>query len=701
MSIMMGIETAIRSIRTHTTAINTTAHNIANYNNDWYSRQLANISSTQPYSMPGIAGQIGTGSKIAAIERIRDLYLDAQIMTQREHLGKWTVLERTYQNLRAIFPEVDGIDIGLQRQISEFFDAWKALSVEAQKEAAGELADVNGAKREIYKKADGIAQLFNSKASTLTNMQIDLNTDLRMIVHDINMYVKQVYELNKQIVKVGNSGERPNDLLDKRNEALNKLSQLVNINTGYRMDGSVVVHIKGHVLVNGADGYNEMTTVGGRKDSKLEEVALFEYKGAPPVNIDKVIERGALAGIMEARDTVIHWYKSNLNSLAHSLITVVNRIHRTGANELGEQANTDFFVGNSSTSIAVNPELFAGQNIAYKKFGDSDIADILGNLDNKIINNWITSPSLGFKSDELIGRAGRLNINGIEIQYYADETIGELVAKINTNVSSFSAVFDDRAETFFMVANELFTIEEYYGAGVDSERGVLGKLGLVQRQISAAPINYLGSAAGNSVKDTGATWNQQSLQLDVEATETGRVIVTYGGERYSVDWNANQVPQETAFAIRFFAFPPSVNPSFSVYSFSPDAQKFSFGMGLIQTADGQNTILPFLISDERGNMTQVMKLPGNMRFGEYYETMVGKLRGELDTSENIRGQYQASLEQLEGMQKKITEVNLDEELMRAKQYQRAYDASVKLMAVLDQMLNILINRTATPSDSWD
>jgi flagellar hook-associated protein 1 FlgK len=71
MSIMMGIETAIRSLRTHTLAMNTAEHNIANMNNEWYSRQLANITSTAPYSQVGLAGQVGSGSKVGSFERIR------------------------------------------------------------------------------------------------------------------------------------------------------------------------------------------------------------------------------------------------------------------------------------------------------------------------------------------------------------------------------------------------------------------------------------------------------------------------------------------------------------------------------------------------------------------------------------------------------------------------------------------------------
>lgn len=703
MSIMMGIETAIRSLRAHTLAINTAEHNIANMNNDWYSRQIASITAADPYSIVGMPGQIGAGSQIGGYERVRSLYLDRQIMAEREKLGMWEMINTTYKNLAALFPEVNGVSMGLDKQLQDFWDNWQALAdAAALPDTDATKADkIKAAQLKIYSTADGMGRSFNEKASALTDMQVDLNTELRVSVQKINMYIKEVYELNNQIVTAYNMNQTPNDLLDKRVQALSKLSELVNINVGERGDGSVVVHIHGHVLVSGADDYNEMTTVGGAKDSKLEDVALLEYKGGQPVSIDQFIEGGLLAGVKRSRDEVIHWYKSQLDSMANSIITVVNKIHRTGLNpSTGNQSDMDFFVGNKASSIVVNPQLNSGLMINYRKYSDNDIAEIMANLHNKIINNSITSTpydaDLNNKSATLLGRNGTITINGTTINYSAGETVATLVDRINGNVSDISAVFNDTTQQFFIVSNQLMTIKETH----DGPDSLMVSYGWMEEQTSSGPVNYAESTARGRISMI-QQWQNQKLLLDYETSKYGRMALNFDGKKYYIDWSYTDIPQQTSRDIVYFNGVTNI-PHLSFYSLDNNTQKFQFRSGVnFDNGGTADTILPFLVTDETGNMTQVMKLTGNLRFSEFYDTIIGKLAGELDTGENLTMEYRNALEQLINLQQSITEVDENQEIMLAKQYQRAYDASVRLMSVMDEMLNMLINRTASPSSNWD
>ncbi len=721
MSIMMGVEAAVRSLRTHSMAIDTTTHNLANMNNAWYSRQLANITSTAALTMIGSAGQIGTGSKIGAIERIRDIFLDKQIWLEQQNVGKWDMINRTYKSLAALFPEVDGVTGGLQAQLDAFWESWQQLSTAA---AAGDTSAMDAAKREIYQSAQGLAETMNNKSSALTDLQINLNSDMRNTVNTINQYITQIYELNKSIVRAQNMGQRPNDLFDRRNEAITKLNNLVNVNVGDRSDGSVVVHIHGHVLVNGADAFNFMTTLGGKKDSKLEEVGLFEYKGASPVNIQDYIENGQLAGIINSRDDVVHWYKMQLDSLANSMITVVNRIYRTAyANGAASpQTNINFFLGNKSSSIAVNPALNSGTSIAYAKYTSNDIADILGNLDNKLMNNWVEGDAGNFYgSATSLGIDGKITINGTDVFYTPTDTIATLVQKINSNVADFAMTFDEDTHSFFMVANQLITIQETpstVAAKNDPTQWLLFRLKWGETLASTAPINYSDATSVNTVNPT-ASWSSQSDVLDLETSPQGTMIVNFLGKQYKVYWKEGGAGGDTPFAtikkLSLFNDPTPFDlnkalPKFDFYYFDTASmpQKFALKTGIDYNNNGVPPtdrslplIAPATINDEQGNMTQVMKFMQNMRFGDLYSMITGQLNGQLDTGENISGEYHAALEQFQGMQDAITRVNENQEILQAKMYQRAYDASVRLMSVIDEMLNMLINRTATPSSSWD
>jgi flagellar hook-associated protein 1 len=109
LNLMVGLDIAMKSLTANSIALNTTSHNIANMNNADYSRQIADIAATDPYSIVGTAGQIGTGSHVSNYERIRDIYLDSQIQSAQMNVGKETIIDRTYQNLKAVIPEISGV----------------------------------------------------------------------------------------------------------------------------------------------------------------------------------------------------------------------------------------------------------------------------------------------------------------------------------------------------------------------------------------------------------------------------------------------------------------------------------------------------------------------------------------------------------------------------------------------------------------
>ena len=694
MSIQIAMDAAIKSLRAHTTAIDTTTHNIANMNNDAYSRQIANITATEPFTPAGSVGQIGTGSYISSISRIRDVYLDRQIRNELENFGKWEFLAKLYDNLRAIFPEVDGLTGGLETEVAQFWTYWQALS-DAVK--AGDAAAELQAKKDIYASGDRIAVYLSSKARSLTNIRIELNTELRKSVDDTNILIKEIYELNRQIANVTGRGQHANDLMDQRTRALADLATLMNIDVGERTDGTVVIQLKGHLLVNGKDGYNEMTLVGGSKDSKFEEVALYEYGGgAKPVNIMDAIQNGKLSGIIEARDIHVHNYKVELDIFANSLITVVNKLHNQS------EANMNFFVGNKATTMAINPGLSGGDNVGTTKYVPGDIAEIFANLDSKLMTNWVTSmPNVGFTSATPLGSDGILRINGIDIAYNAGDTIGTLAQKINAYPGTFSMIFDDTSHQVFMLVNDKVTIEGLDSTGTLPNPALLAFLNIRQEQISGAPVNYSESVSAEPVQSTGAKspWVLQERELDVKLIpDRGTMLLYFEGIEYQINWTENEQVVITTVNTRRVDGLSGV-PDLSIGTFDTNLQKFRFATDRF-SGTNNNQILPFTLSDRFGNMTEVMKITESVRFGEAYTLMVNRLEGDIMSAKNIAGEYETSIEQLNALQRDITEVDPEEELAKAKAYQRAYDASVKLLAIIDQMLNMLINRTATPSSSW-
>ena len=81
-----GIEIGKRSLMAHSTQISTAGHNISNADVEGYSRQRVQVKSFDPLFRPDLEreerpGQIGQGTDIQSVTRIRDELLKKRIVT--------------------------------------------------------------------------------------------------------------------------------------------------------------------------------------------------------------------------------------------------------------------------------------------------------------------------------------------------------------------------------------------------------------------------------------------------------------------------------------------------------------------------------------------------------------------------------------------------------------------------------------------
>ena len=720
MSILIGLNSAIRSIRTHNYALDTVSHNLANMNNPEYSRQIANISTTTPVDLPGGAGQMGTGSRLSSISRIRDVYLDRQIRNELSELGKWEELNGVYKQLKALFPEIDNPAYpGIQAKLEEFWGAWDNLA--AKIDSGG---TVSAEKSIVMEKAQNLAMALNAKSGSLTDLQVGINAKIRGAIDEVNCLTNDIYNLNKAIVNVYGRGQNPNDLLDKRTEALAKLSQLVDINVGNKSDGSVVVQVQSHTLVEGANRYNRMINLGGKKDSKLERIGLFEYAGGDPVDITDSITKGKIGGLLEARDEVVHWYRMQADMLASSTITVVNNIYNAA------DPSKPFFTGDRAATMMLNSQITTANDIVAEKTfsaGSLNIAEVMANMDNKLMSDWVATRNhaeqvsgaavtLDTPLSELAGGTGigELEINGTVFNYDTADTLGEFINKINNvDPESFIAVYDEDKQQVFMMINEYTTIREDDGMHLiqaypppdpmtPPNPPDIG-LRLVHQKMSAAPINYPNANEGRIIKTQ--TWEHEENKFDITpfapqvtaGTPDGLVIIRQGTTYYDSPGAAWDT-QQTIQGISLYDIKMYPDPNLSA-DFLESDQKIYFNSSRV--TGNVYEVMPFEMWDRDGNFTKVAKFAGNVRFENFYDSVIQTLESETENSEVLKSGYESAVAQFQQIQENITEVNEDEELARARAYQRAYDASVKLLSIIDQMLNMLINRTATPSDSWD
>lgn len=205
-------------------AIDVTAHNISNANTEGYTRQRAVIESKTPYDMPSVnnaigQGQVGTGAEVTAVQRVRDDFIDYQVRNETSTKGTFDTRDTYLAQVEGIFNGLS--DDGISGLMADFFNSWQELAKQPQ---SNEIRAVAAQKSSTL--ADGL----NHTYTQMQSLKADSQSYLKQQVIQVNDYLDQIDKLNQQITSVKITGSEPNDLMDKRDLLLDKLSADFNIN---------------------------------------------------------------------------------------------------------------------------------------------------------------------------------------------------------------------------------------------------------------------------------------------------------------------------------------------------------------------------------------------------------------------------------------------------------------------------------------
>jgi flagellar hook-associated protein 1 FlgK len=82
---------------------------------------------------------------------------------------------------------------------------------------------------------------------------------------------------------------------------------------------------------------------------------------------------------------------------------------------------------------------------------------------------------------------------------------------------------------------------------------------------------------------------------------------------------------------------------------------------------------------------------GNSTFNDFYNGVVSDMAVKIHHANDLRDYQQNVLEQLKNVRENISGVNLDEEMVKMIEYQKAFDASARLIRTADEMLGTVMD----------
>ncbi len=263
---LQGLQTALSGLIASQEAIDTTGHNITNANTPGYSRQTAVLQTNTPLPiaamspLTGAGGQMGTGVSVTTFTRIRNSYLDAQYRTQNASLGASSTETNELQQAQSAFDEPS--TSGISSQLSAFWSSWSSLANSPSSEAAREGVVSTGKQL-----ATTLNQL-SAQISTISAQATQQYESITGPTGQVQGAATQIAQLNHQIQLSEQAGEKPNDLLDRRDQLIDQLSELANVTVTQAANGTDTISFgdAAQPLVEGTtvNWPQELTKAAGR-----------------------------------------------------------------------------------------------------------------------------------------------------------------------------------------------------------------------------------------------------------------------------------------------------------------------------------------------------------------------------------------------------------------------------------------------------
>jgi len=544
-------------------AIEVTGQNIANVETEGYSRQDVTFEANTPRHAIkyGSMHQIGTGVRVAGIERAHDQFLFEQIMDEGDLTGSTEVKKEIFEQLEVLFNEGSGRS--LNDALSSFFASIHDLATNAR--GLPERAD-------LVSKAEHLASTFNQTGKQLFTIQKNIDATIETEVVEINSLTTQIGKLNESIhANEPASQYKANDLRDNRDRLVKELSKKIDIQLIEESDNQISLTLKdGTALVLKDRVFKLSTSLNGDNDS-FKDVNI-EY-GSGLKNITSTMTGGELRGYLDMRDTEIKSVLDKMNILSASFIQEFNGIHRAGFG-LDGSSGLDFF---SPLDVTV----------------DHDV----DNTGTAVVSMTNASPTT-------------VSVDEFEIAFTSSGSF--TLNNLTTNASSGTYSF-----------------------------------------------------ARDGLHGLGSTFNIKD-----------GFAVTVSGYAEAGDKVTFSVSEDAASRM-------SVSSTIT-------ANTKKIAAGTTTNGDGANALLMASLQNELVfNSVTLSSGSGSYTFDEYYNAVVSTIGIESFSAQATLRQQEGIMLQLNSRRESISGVSIDEEMIKMIKFQQAYNASARMISVVDEMLDAL------------
>jgi flagellar hook-associated protein FlgK len=729
-----------------------TGNNISNINTEGYTRQVLDQVSLKTGGADRYRSQydahVGTGVLVTSTSQIRDQYLDIRYRTEEASVGMMDTTVNGLEQIADILDEVgDGENDGdgiIEAQLSDVFDMLQNLSLNAGHDEYDDL---------VRESASSLCTLLNSYAKKLENVRTNTVTELYQEVDTVNSTLTKIRDLNSEIRKSEIHGDSALELRDERNVLIDELSEYMKIDVTYEMEdlgGGVEVEKLRISLGNnntdtkGRSATDSLTLVDGIYAAQIDVGLVDEWTDAANFRLGtdtateenertyqvvvsaltdskgKTQEGKSAETTVKAAD-IVDIYQSTLVDPSQTKFTTAKNngdtelpdtfavqnvdingnfdgtytvYTRVGAaeNEEGAAIFAAIDVGNdttyytAATYTALDDNDLYGKIQAYRELL-TESGEFASDKAKALDEDATTKRGIIYyqKSLDLLANKIATEFNNLN-QGYRVDTTGDFVTAGGQKVVK---AYDLNNDPIYLNQTDLENASddvskkwtEYLENGylVDTANNVCTDL----------EGNQLEDGNGNPISSNPDNWTAEQAEL----IESKRVAM--GGVLFSNRGDSDDTDNITASNI-------SISSSWStssvriVNSYTATVAD----QGVPTTArDNIDRFVSLMDKSMDYKPSDIGRSSDNVMFqGSFQEmlTRISAVLGDDTRSANVQlDTSNAAAVALDTSRESVSGVDLNDEAMNMIQYQKAYSAACRLITVLDEALDKLINGTGT------
>ncbi|NRB38149.1 MAG: flagellar hook-associated protein FlgK [Pseudomonadales bacterium] len=626
------ISNSFSALNAYQQALAVVSHNVANATTEGYSRQTVLLSSTMELSPQ--FGSLGTGVKVFGIERNVNDFISSQLNVSQSSLKS----SETFSDLAGrISHFISDDDFGISPMMNNFFSSINDFADDPSNSSTRLM---------VLSSANTLVDRFDAIEGQISQIAGEVNQQMTESISEVNALAGEIAALNEQLLRISDleRGTSSNDLLDKRDLAVHKLSALVGLQT--LVDGSMInIYLPGGQALVLGTGATELAITLNDYDPTRLEISAVDPSGLFSQDVTHTISGGELGGLINMRRDVLDATYTSLGKIATAVVIGMNAVHNEGLDANGNLGGDLFTL---AAPVALPKNSNTGTDNPAVTITDLALMDA-------------SEYSLNF----VAGAYQLLNL---------DTNTVVPMAGAGTALSPFTA--DGLSIVVLPAAavnGDSFLIRPTY----DAAKNISVAISNVNELAGAAPMR-----TQENLNNKGTAIATQAEIFSFAAFDPLMPTVTIDfidGNNYRINGALPDIPWISGDNIQINGWEmqisgvPETGDQFTI-------EKNTGGLG-----DNRNA-LKLANFDDFG-----LYQNGAISINDSVNTLTGEVATLTRRADLSFTAQQSLFRQLQGQRESVSGVNLDEEAMNLTRYKQAYQAAAQVASIADELFDDLMN----------